>query len=301
MRDAVHRYALTRGEWIHLDYRKEEARHWLTEESGLDPVVIRALQLKDPRPRTHFQGGGILISLRGVNLNAGSEPNDMVGVRIWIDKKRIITSNHRKLHSVKDVTLLAEEGRAGQTPFDVFILLCQRLVSRIDDVIDKYEESLLDLETEVLNGKSSLDRSELMLLRQQLILLRRYVTPQREALARLVIEPIPWVDAKKMLHIREVSDHQIRILENIDALRERAVITHEELVSRVSDQLNNRLYRLSIISAIFLPLGFLTGLLGVNLGGIPGAQSGIAFLFFIVLLLIVLSFQLLFFRWKKWL
>ena len=87
----------------------------------------------------------------------------------------------------------------------------------------------------------------------------------------------------------------------VDAVRERAAVTQEELLSRLSEQLNQRMYVLSIVAAVFLPLGFLTGLLGINVGGIPGADNAQAFWIFSGLLLIAVVIQLLVFRWKKWL
>ncbi|MDP2532742.1 CorA family divalent cation transporter [Photobacterium damselae subsp. piscicida] len=71
-------------------------------------------------------------------------------------------------------------------------------------------------------------------------------------------------------------------------------------MSLQSESLNQRVYFLSLVTTIFLPLGFLTGLLGVNLGGIPGAQDGRAFTIFCILLAFVFMLQLLFFYRRKW-
>jgi zinc transporter len=57
---------------------------------------------------------------------------------------------------------------------------------------------------------------------------------------------------------------------------------------------------LSVIAAIFLPLGFLTGLLGINVGGIPGADNPHAFLIFSAMLVIVVFLQVLLFKKLKW-
>jgi zinc transporter len=87
----------------------------------------------------------------------------------------------------------------------------------------------------------------------------------------------------------------------MDAVRERATVTQDELASRLSDQLNRRMYVLSIVAAIFLPLGFLTGLLGINVAGIPGAEYPKAFMVFTVGLFALVLFLVWLFRWKHWL
>ncbi|MGB5223774.1 MAG: CorA family divalent cation transporter, partial [Arenicellales bacterium] len=73
------------------------------------------------------------------------------------------------------------------------------------------------------------------------------------------------------------------------------------LLSRVSEQLNERMYVLSVVAAIFLPLGFFTGLLGINVGGIPGAENSYAFIIFIIILVVIVMLQIAIFKWKKWL
>ena len=77
-------------------------------------------------------------------------------------------------------------------------------------------------------------------------------------------------------------------------------VIQEELLSQLSEQLNQRTYVLSVVAAIFLPLGFLTGLLGINVGGIPGAESPYGFVVFTLLLLVIVGIQLWYFIRKRW-
>jgi zinc transporter len=68
----------------------------------------------------------------------------------------------------------------------------------------------------------------------------------------------------------------------------------------IAEQMNQRMYVLSIVAAIFLPLGFLTGLFGINVGGIPGAEYRFAFWVFILILAILVGMQFLVFRKNRW-
>ena len=83
-------------------------------------------------------------------------------------------------------------------------------------------------------------------------------------------------------------------------MRERAQIVKDELSNALSDEMNRNLYQLSLITAIFLPLGFLTGLLGINVGGIPGAETPTAFWIFCGLLSLLVGMQLAMFRRLRW-
>jgi len=61
------------------------------------------------------------------------------------------------------------------------------------------------------------------------------------------------------------------------------------------------MYVLSVVAAIFLPLTFVTGLLGMNVGGLPGLESPVGFAWSIVIMIVTGICLALFFRWKKWL
>ena len=274
---------------------------WLSKKSGLDEVISAALTEEDSRPRCTPFHEGLLLGLRGVNLSPGANPEDMVGIRIWFEKDRIISSRKRRILSISDMQAAIEQGDGPKDMGDFLVQITGTIMGRMRHVIDDLEDGVADMEEQILTTESHQLRSQLAGLRRQAISFRRYLAPQREALSRLLTEKIPWIDDGSRIRIREVSDQLARYLEDLDEARDRAAVTQEELVSRLSEQMNNKMYLLSIVAAIFLPLGFLTGLLGINVGGIPGADSKLGFTIFIILLLLVVAFQLWLFKKKKWL
>jgi len=286
--------------WVHLNYTSTEAREWLTNASGLDALVVEALLAEETRPRVTAIHGGLLISLRGVNLNPASEPEDMVSIRMWVNKNQIFTSQKRELLSVLDINDQLVNGLGPIDTADFIVDLIERLIARISNTIDELEDKVDDLEEQLLSDGNQALRYDLASLRRQSIAIRRYLAPEREALSRLIAERVNWFDEKTSFRLREANDHLIRNIEDLDALRERASVVQEELQNRLSEQLNNRMYVLSIVAAIFLPLGFITGLLGVNLGGIPGTENPMAFSILVVSLIALLAVLFIYFKFKKW-
>ncbi len=286
--------------WLHLDLTNAEAREWLTARSGIDQVAVEALLTVDSRPRLTRIGEGALLAFRGVNLNEGAAPDDMVGIRIWIDEHRMISTFRRNLRSVDEIAQSLATGEGARDTSGILTDLAGRLVARMSDTVDNLEERIADLEAQVIEGTSRDTRFALSNLRRQIIALRRYLAPQREALASLISTKLLWIDEAQRVSLRETSDRLMRHLEDLDAIRERAAVTQEELQSRLAEQQNVRMYVLSIVSAVFLPLGFLTGLLGINVGGIPGSENPHAFAVFVGILVALVTLQLLFFRSRKW-
>lgn len=287
--------------WLHFDYTDESARAWISGAAQLDPLVADALLTEETRPRTTSIGSGLLLALRGVNLNPESQPEDMVSIRLWAEESRVISTRRRKLLSINDLCTQLDSGRGPVSAAGLVVAIADLLVWRMSDTVDNFEDVIDGLEDRVVEGASASLRVDLAMLRKQTITLRRYLSPQREALARFLGEKLAWIAEEDRLQLREVSDRLLRHIEDIDAVRERAAVTQEELMSRISEQLNSRMYVLSIIAAIFLPLGFFTGLLGINVGGIPGSENPHAFLVFSALLVVTVAIQLVVFRWKRWL
>jgi zinc transporter len=169
------------------------------------------------------------------------------------------------------------------------------------DVIGDIDDAVDQLEAEVLTTESHQLRASLASVRRQVIALRRYLAPQREAMTRLQHEKVPWLDDGDRVRLREIADRITRYMEDLDAARDRAAVTHEELASRLSEQMNRRMYLLSMVAAVFLPLGFLTGLLGINVAGIPGEKYPWAFEIVVLMLIGVIGLQIWIFKRWKWL
>ncbi len=132
--------------WLHFDFTALFSREWLSERSGLDPVASEALLTVESRPRVTRIGDGVLLASRGVNLNAGATPDDMIGVRVWVDEYRVITSLRRNLYSVTDLVETLRAGDGPDSPVGVVGELARRLVTRMSDTVDNMEELIAELE-----------------------------------------------------------------------------------------------------------------------------------------------------------
>ncbi len=102
--------------------------------------------------------------------------------------------------------------------------------------------------------------------------------PQRDALSTLAIEDLPWLSERDRSQLREATDRITRLAEELDAIRERAAVVQDQLVERRAEAMNHNMMILAVVAAVFLPLGLLTGLLGINVGGMPGAGDQLGLL-----------------------
>lgn len=287
--------------WVHLDYASGPVQSWITDTSGLDPVVGEALIAEETRPRALSVGDSFLVILRGVNCNPGEDPEDMVSLRMWIEERRVISMRHRRVKAIDDVAESLSAGRGPGTSGEFLAEVADLIAGRAAEITGSIDESVDDLEDSVLTEESYELRSKLSRFRRQAIALRRYLAPQREVLGRLQSERTALLSDMDRARIREVADRTTRLVEDLDAARDRAAVVQEELAGKLAEQMNKTMYVLSIVAGIFLPLGLLTGLLGINVGGIPGTESNLAFTIVCILLLALAGIQYWIFRRRHWL
>jgi zinc transporter len=287
--------------WIHVNYSNENVKKWLRAESNLSSLSCEILTETETRPRILSSKDGLLLILRVVNCNPGADPEDMVGLRMHLEGKRIISMRQRRVMAINDVHEAIEAGTGPTDASDFLLTVISRIVDRMSDVITEIDDLVDELEDSMISAESHELRSNLSKLRRQSISLRRYIAPQREVLARLQKESFTWLNEKDKLQLQEKAERSTRFVEVIDAVRDRAAITQEELNNRLTEHTNKAIYVLSIVAAIFLPLSFITGLLGINVGGIPGSEFKWAFLIVCFILMFIALMLLLIFKRIKWL
>ncbi len=285
--------------WIHLDAHAEETRRFVEAELGA--TAAEALLAEDTRPRMTPMDGGLLLNLRGVNLNPGADPEDMVSVRMWIEPTRVVTTRRRRVMAGEDLATRFRTGRAPRTAGELVAWLADRLEVRIDGALETLSERLDDAEeSSFARGDASPRSTTLAEIRREAVILRRYLGPQRAALEALAREESDAFSTEDRALLRELGDRTTRHVEDLEAIRERCAVAQEEDSQRLAAELNQRIYALSVIAGLFLPLSFATGLLGINVAGIPGADTPAAFALVCAGLLGVVALEVLIFRWLRW-
>lgn len=263
--------------WVLLDRFSDRAEAWLDGAFGLPELVREGLLAEDTRPRCVRMSEGLLMILRGVNVNPGAEPDDMVSVRMWIDAGRVICLRGPMVFALGDIRERLEERVGPKAPGEIVVQLADALTDRMREVVSNQQDMVDEIDEASLERASPGLRRRLMVPRRQAMTIRRYLAPQRDMLTRLAVEPTELLSERDRVRLREVSDELTRLVEELDLLRERTALIQEQMSAMASEQMNRTMYMLSLVATIFLPITFLTGLLGVNVAGIPGADWRWAF------------------------
>lgn len=287
-------------QWYHLKYTDKKASNWIKQRNELSEQAKVILLNHETRPRTSVNDQEVLICLRGINHNEDEQPEDMVSIRLWLGDGLIITSSDAGSQSINHIKSQLLQQLGPKNGEELLLMLLDRLAYSTDDFVDKMDEKIDQAEDQVDDSSLSEFNPQINEMRRQIAHIRRYLLPQREAIDQLYriksARLSPGFYEQAYMHL----DKFIQLIENLDLLRDRALMVQEHFMANISHEQNSRLYVLSIISAIFLPLTFLSGLFGMNLAGMPGIQNPWAFSFVVIFSVILTGGLLIWFKKSRW-
>ncbi|CUU24133.1 zinc transporter ZntB [Duffyella gerundensis] len=286
--------------WLHLNYTQQRSAEWLQSTHLIPDAVRDGLAGDSMRPRVSRLGDGFMITLRSVNLNSDSRPDQLVAVRVFINDKLIVSTRRRKVSAIDDVLIELQNGNGPVDCGGWLVDLCDTLTDHASEFIDELHEKIIALEDALMDQQVP-PRGELALLRKQLIVMRRYMTPQRDVYARLASEKLGWMDDDERRRMQEIADRLGRGLEDLDSGIARTGVLSDEIASVMAESMNRRTYTMSLMAMLFLPTTFLTGLFGVNLGGIPGGEWHLGFGVFCLSLVVIVVAVAMWLKKRKWL
>lgn len=284
--------------WLHLDRTHGDARDILHQVATINEEAENRLFAETTRPRCEPFDKGYLINLRGVNINPGTDPVDMISARIWIDDNVIVSLRRQPMKVFQNIRekLQAGTGPENQGDFiaDISNMITDQMgpiIEAIDTDVTRFEdmEKLPDDTEQAITGQ-----------RQMVVKLSRYVKPQKEVLANLSLLSAPWIDEQQKIRIRQALNSVTFYVEELIEINERMEILKDSLRQQSSERISHTMYVLSVVAGIFLPLGFLTGLLGINVGGMPGVEDKNAFWIVLLLVAVIGIAEYAYFKWKKW-
>ena len=262
--------------WIHLDANGEETTGWLADTAKLPDVVVNALTATETRPRCDAIANGALINLRGPAIKPEKIDDSLASIRCWIERGRAISVGRYELLATPDVI---EKLKAGHItdPGDLITAIAVGVTGQLDPEIAELGDKLDLCELSIEDARDLKLRHEIAKARAEAIGYRRFVMPQRQALEKLAGLDCDWLDERDRLHLAEAADRFARMGEELESVRERAALMHEQLTDLRAEVIETRGLIISVVALIFLPLTFLTGLLGMNVAGIPYAHEPWAF------------------------
>ena len=205
----------------------------------------------------------------------------------------------RSIERIADVC--SRNARAlGEGPAALMHRIVDGMVDNYRPEIDQLNERLDALEEQVFDGGSNLAK-EILDFKRDVSSLRRVVQPQRDVVGRLARREFDAIDEQIAYRFRDVHDHLVRLSDESMFFQDRITSLLDANLAIVSNQLNTIMKILTIISTVFMPLTFITGLYGMNVD-LPHFGFSDTTVFWVLLVTMVgtVSAMLYWFRQRSW-
>jgi len=261
--------------WVHVE-GGEPAELAAVLGNDIPDVAANALIATETRPRCDRIEEGAIVNIRGPAAELTEDPDRLVSIRMWVRRGRVNSVTRRRLAATDEVARQMNQGMI-HDPGDLVAGFARTISRQLDPQVAALGDELDDCESDLQPRQVYRLRSAIARIRTEAIAFRRFVAPNRDALLTLAAQDFAWLADDDRLHIREAADRFARMTEELEAVRERAALLHEQLTDLRAEDLDQRSLLISVFAFIFLPLTFITGLLGMNVEGIPWAKEPWAF------------------------
>ena len=282
--------------WLHFNLSDARARRWLLDAAFVPAALREVLQEHDENRRVESADGGLLLVISDFTYEDESDPWEVAPLWCYADRHLLITARLHALKSADELRLRMRSGVNATSGIDLATQLLDIRTARIKQLANEMTRQLDDIEDEILAGNIEAQREQLGRSRRLCARLRRQFAPERADLGRVVhrsSQPLP-EDDRGLL---ESSIEGLAFaIEEIAEIYERSKLLQEELASRLAENTSRNLYVLSLLTAVLLPMTLVTGVFGMNVAHLPGANS-----FPLVMLLILASggITLALFFWRR--
>lgn len=274
-------------------------KHWL--QAHLDAAAAEGLTAADQHARCTVVDDKALVVLRILRSRSDPEELSKQTMSIWLEKNRVIIASKLALTELINIAQWQKSKHAPLSPADLIARMGTRAADRIEPLVEHLGDMLNSIEDEMMSNRDEHSRDKLTRLRRSVINVRRLLWPQRDVLNTLEIEDLSFLTARDRAHLKEASARSARLGDELQVLAERAALIHEQVLDTRAERLNKTILVLTAATVVAMPMTVVSGLLGMNVAGIPFSQNPEAFWFVVVGLAVLGTGIVWFMRSRRWL
>ena len=282
--------------WLHLSLSNAAAERWMRESLDLSESFFESLRENTGSTRLELEGDALIASIHDVLLNTSFDSANISTVTIWMEPGLVVSARLRPLRSVDRLRAAVKSGQPLRSSAELLAQLLREQAHVLVDIVRQSTAQVDNVEDTLLANRVSVSRGELSGQRRSLVRLQRLLAPEPASLFRLLNRPPQWLTEDDLGDLRHAAEELSAAVTDCAALTERIKLLQEELTATVEEQTNRTLFILTVVTVLALPINVVTGLLGMNVGGIPLQQYGHGFALVVgalTLVTVVLAYVLL--------
>lgn len=275
------------------------------ENFGINNLILEDLTNINQRVKIEEWENYIFIVLKLLNFNKEKNLVETEQISFILGENYLLTFQEKRNNKFEPVIKRIEKSVSKMSLRGIGYIAYAFIDIIVDNyfvVLDTIEEKIDNLEYKILNEFSTVDIKEIMLLKGELSILKKGIFPLRELSMKFQgTEISKYFGKNNKMYLTDLRDHGITVCDILENLVSRSSELFQLYYSSVSNNMNNVMKVLAIISTIFMPLSFLAGIYGMNFVYIPGLQFKYGFLILSFIMIVIMVIMIFYFKKKKWL
>lgn len=263
--------------WLHFNLAHTGSLKWMQAHANLPDEFFDTLREDSHSTRIELVESSLLAVINDFHYDFSLEASEIATLWLSVHPRLVISARAKPLRSIDALREAVKHGQIIRSPIELLVRLLHQQQSVLVDILRSVTQRVDQGEDRLLLGRWGVTRAELGGLRRLLVRLQRFLAPEPASLFRMLQLPPVWIDELDRQELRQSTEEFTVVLRDMNALQERIKLLQEELAAHVNEQNNRSLYVLTIVTVLALPINITAGLMGMNVGGIPLAESAHGF------------------------
>lgn len=273
--------------WLHLSLSNAAAERWMRQALQLSEGFYDSLHEGFGSTRLEMEGDALIAVLHDVLFASSFDSANVATVTLHMEPHLVVSARLRPLRAVDRLRAAVRAGQPLRSAPELLAQLLRDQAEVLAEIVRKTTTRLDTIEDTLLANRVSVSRSELSGLRRALVRLQRLLAPEPAALFRLLNRPPAWLSEEDVQDLRQAAEEFSAAVADSGVLVERLKLLQEELSATVEEHTNRTLFILTLVTVLALPINVVTGLFGMNVGGVPLSQHGQGFTIVVICLALI--------------
>lgn len=263
--------------WIDLDLASPDDAAWLAGWDGLGDEARERLLAPVPSPHREHLPDGLLVSLRALRTDGPNALEDVADFKILVRTGLVVTAHDGDVLAVDELNRQLKGSHALVTAVDLLAFMVAGMTRRLEGLIYGIVQQTDTLEDQWLDDGQTPSTEDMQALRRCIIRARRRLGGVRQVLVPIITDPAVALDADDRATLSRSAEHVSRYIDALEECAARLRLLAEQMEAQQAATMTRASLNLTIVATVFLPLTFMSGLLGMNVAGIPEEHNPFGF------------------------
>lgn len=263
--------------WLHFSLSNLGAERYMRRALDLPDTFFESLRSEVGSTRLEMDENALIAVVHDVLFESSFDSSEVGTTTLCLGPHLLVSARLRPLRSVDQLRAAVRAGQPFRSPVELLAHLLRDQASVLSDILRKSTIKVDGIEDRLLTNRITTDRTELGTLRRTLVRLQRLLAPEPTALFRLLNRPPSWVSPDDVQDLQQAAEEFSTTIGDSAALVERVKLIQEEFAALVNERTGRTLFVLTVVTVLALPINLIAGLFGMNVGGMPLADSGHGF------------------------